>query len=256
MAAPTPYPDVNNLLADLLAQVKAILGEELVGFYVDGSLALGDFDPATSDVDFIAAVKQPLPVDTVEALAAMHRRITLSGRPFATELEGSYIHLAALRHHDPNDALHPNIERGIDEVLHLKEHHSDWVIHRYVTREHGLTLCGPPAATLIDPVSPDDICRATAGVLRSWWGTNDAADSSRHVHPIGLAYIALAMCRALYALEYGDVVSKPAAAEWALASQDARWHTLIKRSLRWDMSETMRAETAAFVRAVASKASL
>ena len=254
MAALTPHPDVNNLLADLLVQVAAILGQELVGFYVDGSLALGDFDPATSDVDFIAAVKHPLPADTVEALATMHRHITLSGRPFATELEGSYIHLAALRRHDPNDALHPNIERGIDEVLRPKEHHSDWVIHRHIAREHGLTLCGPPAAALIVPVSSDDIRRATAGVLRSWWGTNDAAESIRRVHPIGLAYIALTMCRALYALKYGDVVSKPAAAEWALASLDARWHMLIKRSLRWDMIEAMREETAAFVWFVVSQA--
>ena len=97
MVEPTRYPAVNTLLADLLTRAQAILGNNLAGFYLDGSLALGDFDPASSDVDFLAAVARPLAPETFTALATMHRRVAASGRPFATELEGSYIHLAALR---------------------------------------------------------------------------------------------------------------------------------------------------------------
>src|SRR6185437_9796182 len=47
---PTPYAEVNALLSMLLAQMQAILGERLVALYLCGSLSLGDFDPATSDV--------------------------------------------------------------------------------------------------------------------------------------------------------------------------------------------------------------
>jgi hypothetical protein len=243
----------------LLAQVKSLLGEELVGFYLDGSLALGDFDPATSDVDFIAAVARPmidletefLRRNSVSRLAAMHRRIRDSDRPFAAELEGSYIHLSALRRHDPADAVFPNLERGPDEALKLTEHHSDWVIHRYIVREHGITLFGPPPATLIDPVSPDDVRAATAGVLRSWWGTAEGLTYVRDATPETLAvYIVPTMCRALYALEYGAVVSKPAACRWALATLDARWHSLIEASLRRELNEAMRDELTAFVRYV------
>ena len=60
MADPTPYPTVNALLDDLLTQARTVLGGELIGFYLDGSLALGDFDPETSDVDFIDAVARQL----------------------------------------------------------------------------------------------------------------------------------------------------------------------------------------------------
>jgi hypothetical protein len=258
---PTPHPEVNALLGELLDGVRAILGDELVGFYVDGSLALGDFDPATSDVDFIAAVTWPL-VETeflgrnsVSKLAAMHRRIRDSGRPFAAELEGSYIHLSALRRHNPADAVFPNLERGPDEILKLKEHHSDWVIHRYTIREHGITLFGPPPATLIDPVSPDDVRAATVGVLRSWWGTPDAVAYIRDAPLSGLAvYIAPTMCRALYALEHGGVISKPAACRWALTTLDARWHPLIERSQKWALDEAMKEDMIAFVTFVAQPA--
>jgi hypothetical protein len=259
MIHPTPYPEVNALLDTLLGQVKDILGEELVGFYLDGSLALGDFDSATSDVDFIAAVARPLEGleteflgrNSVSRLAAMHRRIRDSGRPYATELEGSYIHLSALRRHDPTDAVFPNLERGPDEALKFKEHHSDWVIHRYTVREHGIALFGPPPATLIDPVSPDDVRAATVGVLRSWWGTPAAVEYIHAASPGGLAFIALTMCRALYALKHGAVVSKPEAGRWALVTLDARWHLLIERSLQWEITEAMKEEMIAFVRYVA-----
>lgn len=252
MSTPTSYPDVNALLAEVLAGARAILGEGLIGFYLDGSLALGDFDPATSDVDFIAAVAHPLSPATFDALAAMHRALTSSGRPFATELEGSYIHLAALRRHDPADATFPNLERGPDERLKWKEHHSDWVIHRYTVREHGIALYGPPPATLIDPVSADDVRAATTGVLRSWWGTPAAVAYIRAAPPGGLSFIALTMCRALYALQNGAVVSKPKAAAWALATLDKRWHALIRRSLIWQLGEGDKAEMIAFVNLVSS----
>jgi hypothetical protein len=90
--------------------------------------------------------------------------------------------------------------------------------------------------------------------LRSWWGTEEAAEYIRNAPPGGLAFIALTMCRALYALEYGAVVSKPAAGRWALTALDERWHPLIERSLAWQLNEAIKSDMSAFVQYVASKA--
>ena len=43
-AALTPYPDINAVLLDFQRQIAAILGEQMIGMYVYGSLALGDFE--------------------------------------------------------------------------------------------------------------------------------------------------------------------------------------------------------------------
>lgn len=40
---PTPYAEVNAILAEVQARVTAILGPDLLGMYLYGSLALGDF---------------------------------------------------------------------------------------------------------------------------------------------------------------------------------------------------------------------
>jgi hypothetical protein len=171
MGAPTPYPDINHLLRIVLEGAYSILGKGLAGFYLNGSLVSGDFDPAHSDVDFVAVTTEHLPEPLVDRLVIMHRAITTCGLPFSAELEGSYIPVNSLRRHDPAAALFPNLERGPGETLQVKEHHSDWVIQRHIVREHGLALLGPPPETLIDPVSADELRRATAAVLHSWWST-------------------------------------------------------------------------------------
>jgi hypothetical protein len=43
---PTPWRAVNELVGRLRDGVAAGLGERLVGLYLSGSLAAGDFDPA------------------------------------------------------------------------------------------------------------------------------------------------------------------------------------------------------------------
>ena len=122
-------------------------------------------------------------------------------------------------------------------------------------REHGIVLYGPPPATLIDPVSVDDVRAATAGVLRSWWATTEATDYIRTVPLSALAvYVAPTMCRALYSLEHGQVISKPAACQWALATQEARWRPIIERALRGEIDEALREEVVAFVRYVTGAA--
>ena len=52
----TLYHDINILLDILLSRMQAILGEKLVGLYLDGSLVIGDFDPYISDIDLVAAL--------------------------------------------------------------------------------------------------------------------------------------------------------------------------------------------------------
>src|SRR5581483_12314041 len=57
---PTAYPQINATLRLLEGDVRAVLGARFAGMYLYGSLASGDFDPATSDVDFLVVTAGPL----------------------------------------------------------------------------------------------------------------------------------------------------------------------------------------------------
>ncbi len=226
---PTPYPDVNTLLLDVLSGAQAVLGENFVGMYLYGSLASGGFDAARSDVDFLVATAEPVTGPAFDALADLHARIAASGAPWADHLEGSYIPLAALRRYDPARSVHPHV--GVGERFGLAGHDYDWVLNLCTLREHGVVLAGPPPRTFIDPVTPEQIRAAVAALLRSWWApiAEDASRLQGEYQP----YAVLTMCRALYALSHGEMLSKPDAAAWAQESLDGRWTPLIERALAW-----------------------
>ena len=72
---PTPYPDVNKILNLLLTSVQEILGNQLVGMYLYGSLSSGDFNPETSDIDFLVVTTSTLSDKAIAELRSMHQRI-------------------------------------------------------------------------------------------------------------------------------------------------------------------------------------
>lgn len=224
----TPYPEVNAILSAVLSGARGALGPHLVGMYLYGSLATGDFDPQSSDVDFLVVTESEVTEATFQALAAMHARLAASGLPWATRLEGSYIPRAALRRYDPEDGPHPMLLTH--EPLYLSAHGSDWILQRAMLREQGIVLAGPDPCTLIDPVARDDVRAAVRAVLQQWWAP--MLDNSTFLHGHGYpAFAVLTMCRALYTLESGALASKPVAAQWAQIALDPHWTPLIERAV-------------------------
>ncbi len=227
-AQPTPYPDVNAILQELLASVQAILGAHFVGMYLDGSLTGSDFDQ-DSDIDFVVVSDEDISSELFAALQTMHDRLATLASPWAIQLEGSYLSQQALRRYDPAHALHPNIERGPGERLKMAVHDDAWLVHLAILRQRGITLVGPAPQTLIDPVAPQDLRRAMIGVVRGW-AANLLANPSQIGSRGYQSYVVLAQCRILYTLDSGTVASKRVAARWAQASLDGRWAPLIERA--------------------------
>lgn len=228
LISPTPYPDVNEILDLLFTDVKEILKDQLVGMYLHGSLANGGFDSG-SDIDVIFVTKEDISEESFSALRAMHMNIARLESPWAMQLEVAYIPVDALRQIDPTNILHPHIDRGNGEVLHWLRPESDWSILRHILRERGIVISGPDPKTLIDPVHPDDMRQAVVDGLPLWLPPileNPSEISKRGYQ----SFFVLSLCRMLYTLKHGEILSKQAAAEWAKANLDGRWSPLIDRA--------------------------
>jgi predicted nucleotidyltransferase len=222
---PTPYPEVNAIIQELLEGIQGVLGEHLIGMYLEGSLANGDFDQ-DSDIDFVAVTDVEVTGDLFSSLQSMHDQIATFDSTWAIQLEGSYLSVEALRRYDPANNRHPNIERGLGERLKMVQHEEVWNVHRHILRERGITIVGPDPQTLIDPVTPNDLKHAMLPALHNW------ATYMLH-HPSEISsqgyqsYIVLSLCRILYTLQRGEVVSKLKAAKWAKETRDPKWKSLI-----------------------------
>jgi len=239
---PTPYSDINALLQELLSSVRALLADQFVGLYLYGSLSTGDFDRERSDIDFVVATKDEPSEKAFQELHLMHERLDAGNSKWARKLEGAYIPLGSLRRHDPADAPHPFLNEGLFRIERLS---SDWVIQRFVIREHGTVVAGPDPKPLVDPIQPEDLRNAVRAVLREWWLPN-IEDPWRLQRRDYQAYAVLTMCRALYTLRHCEIVSKPVSAQWASQTLDRRWMELIERAAAWriddgadDLTETL-----------------
>jgi predicted nucleotidyltransferase len=248
----TSNPEVNDLIDALTSGLRETLGDQLISAYLFGSATTSDFD-LQSDVDVVVVTADTIPDGTFAALQAMHARIATIDSWCATQLEISYIPRRAIRRYNPADPLHPRLDRGKDETLRMMRHDADWVVQRHLIRERGLTLLGPTPAMLIDPVSPDDLRRAMLELLPEWLAP--MLESPPDVRTRGYqSFIVLSICRILYTLEHGDVVSKKAAASWGEETLHARWTPLIRGAWlgRQDPDASPRAgdltETWAFIR--------
>ena len=225
---PTPYSELNDVLQELVDSVQEILGGDFVGAYLQGSFAVGDFDEH-SDVDFVVVSEKELSEKQVGALQIMHERIYELDSPWAQHLEGSYFPRAILK--DPaqrgRDLWY--LDHGARSLI--RSDHCNTLIVRWVVREKGVTLAGPPPKTLVAPIS-SDLLRAYIRDDMIEWGQEILNDPERFNNRFYQGFIVLSYCRMLHDLHTGTNQSKRAGAEWAKVYLDPAWAGLIDRA--WD----------------------
>lgn len=255
----TTYPtEVSGLIEDLFVGIRDALGDNLLGFYLRGSLALGGFDPETSDVDVLVVTQRQVSEAECAALAALHDRIPPthadeSGRRY----EVSYIDRASIKRFAPGERLHPR--SGDEAPFEWYEHRQNWVLERWVVREHGVTLLGPDPATLIDPITREEIREAVASELRirvdDWASGGPTPDWL--LHRGAQVFEVETVCRALHTLSTAELRTKAEAVAWAKQTLPAEWQPLIEwsQSYRGDLTpdETRIEEVRAFARWGASQ---
>ncbi len=239
------YPDVDSIINMVLGKVRVILGEEFVAMFLHGSLAIGDFNYESSDIDYVVVTRNPVSEKQFMALQDMHNQLLSIESKWPPELEASYIPRQAIRRYDPPNTDHPRIQRG--ESLVIESHGSEWVLKRHVMRELGIVVSGPSPRTLIDTVQPEDLQRAIIDFM--WWWKLQISDTSNIEQSGFQAYTILTMCRILYTLNQATVVSKPVAARWAIEVFGERWRELIIRALAWrrGVEVNQLVETKAFI---------
>lgn len=234
MSPHTPFPELDAVLAELVAGARDALADAFVGAYLVGSFALGDADEH-SDVDFVVLVRaDPAPAER-SGLQELHRKLYDRPIPWAQHLEGSYVPLEAFRSPGVAPRAFLYLDNGARELT--RDDHCDTAVVRWTLREHGIALAGPPPADVVPPVDPQELraeARTRMPEIVSWArelaarrAAGDALAFNRWAQP----YIVLFACRVARTLESGTIVSKAAAGAWALAALDPRWHGLIRAAL-------------------------
>ena len=195
---PTIFPELNELLGELVARIQSILAGNFVGAYLTGSFALGAGD-LHSDCDFLMVTETRVTAEQERAL----REIPTRSSHWTHNLEGSYAPradletLAALGH----QWLY--LDRGWREMQWST--HCNTEDERWVLRERGITLTGRDPCEFAGEVPADALRRKMRRLIESFlpdlfvWTSFDIAWSQR--------YAVTTLCRMLYSLDTGEVTS-------------------------------------------------
>ncbi|UCC79129.1 MAG: DUF4111 domain-containing protein [Candidatus Zixiibacteriota bacterium] len=224
----TPYPELDAVLRELASSIQQILRNDFVGAYLQGSLAVGDFDEH-SDVDFVIAVDRELSDSQLRDLRSMHERIFNLEAEWARHLEGSYFPTAVLRDYTRSGSELWYLDNG-SSIL-VRSNHCNKIVVRWILREKGIGLSGPQPSTLIDPIPVEVLRRAILASINES-GQEILTNTEPYNNRFYQTFIVLQYCRKLHDLHTGAVGSKRSGAEWAKRNLDRSWTDLIDRA--WD----------------------
>jgi hypothetical protein len=232
----TPYGEINALLVALTRGLECILGLNLIGLYLSGSLAYGDFVPGRSDIDLQAVVRCPPGDEALTSIEQMHHDLNARHAAWTNRHECSYVPLEFL-----GGMLPPATPRpwwGFDTFYREAPAGNEWIINHYFLVRHGISLHGPAFETLIPTIDPRAVQRASARDLFQEW-LPLTGDSGRLADPHMQSYVVLNLCRILHTVLGDGPGSKPAAARWACKAFP-QWCELIAEAEQWEYGRAMR----------------
>ncbi len=206
------------------------LGSNLAGFYLHGSLAMGCFNPACSDVDLLAITRRGMTVETKRRIAEL--LLKTSGAPSPIEI--SFLREANLRpwaYPTPYDFhysrdWHQKLQRELssgewqawdDE----RGRDKDLAAHITITLRRGICLYGEPIAVAFPPV-PLEHYRASLQADFEWAYERLGQD------PV---YFILNACRIYAYLCEGRICSKDEGGAWVMSVLPEAFRETVSRAL-------------------------
>ncbi|MBA3535018.1 MAG: DUF4111 domain-containing protein [Tatlockia sp.] len=245
------YQNINLVLQELSAEIKKILGTNLNGLYLFGSIVHGDFRKGSSDIDLIAIIKNPLDKQALEHIKILHQEFERKHLEWKERIECSYTPQAMLSSIKP--PLEPRPYYGGGIFYAKADYGNEWIINNYLLYKNSVPLIGPKFSSLLEPINIIEVQKACIKDLFNEWEPKiqdlDWLDNSHYQ-----SYLVLNLCRILYTVFCAKTASKIISAEWVKKTY-VQWNSLIEAAENWEYGKTMlfKAEAIDFIRFVVNE---
>jgi predicted nucleotidyltransferase len=234
-----PYPELREVLNTFVNAIKAELAENLIGVYLVGSLASGDFD-LDSDVDFLVVTLTELTETNRKSLQEIQVKIHDIDCYPAKHLEGSYISIADLNNWrtvgEKKLYYFDNGSTTFEQSIHDNQWHVRWIL-----RERGITLVGQKPETIMQAIPFYELSNEIKTVMlqvMKLFEDEINRPLSFFNSKFGQSFAVLTYCRMLDTLHTGTVQSKKAAVKWAKQFVEPKWVKIIDQA--WQEREGVR----------------
>lgn len=211
---------------ELAERCRQALGEDVSGIYLHGSLAMGGFNPASSDIDLLVVVQASPSVEKLRELTRLtlelHARLQAGRNVEYTVAEEKA--LQAVAYPTPAVYHYSSLHRPRYEAdsSYLCAHYEDpdLASQIVVAYERGFTLYGRPLRERMPAASREVYVRS---ILQ------DVEDAREAIIPNPM-YVTLNLCRILLFMQQGHVASKKEGGEWGAAAMP-EWQHVVQAAL-------------------------
>jgi hypothetical protein len=217
-------PDLATLLDSIVCEFPQLLGVNLVGIYLYGSLTQQAFTASRSDVDCIVVIRRDLG-------PTQFRRVGkwLEGAAH----ENQWVPRLQISFLIRDQLLTMNAKACLFHFNRLVRSRSDGnpIIWLNVL-DSGVTLFGADPVSFVPTI---DFATLFAALRRELHYLEESLDENhklgKRVVPSYRDYAVLTCCRILYSNATGKVTSKPRAAAWAVKQLGQGWQATIEQAL-------------------------
>jgi predicted nucleotidyltransferase len=245
-----PLPVV-LLLNRFRCVVDELAPRRLAALYLYGSAALGDFVEGVSDVDLIAVLNREVGGEDVRTLALVHR--TIAKEFLRCPMEVSYLQWRDLGCSKEAIPAYPCYHGG---RMHRATHHDISPVTWWMLKHHSAVIFGPGHEPLPFEITWGEVRAYMVTNLDTYWAAwmNSPRGRAYLLTDSGVQWAVLGICRLLYGLREGGVISKSQAGRYALTEVSERWASLIEEALALRMGLRSRCRGGRLARARDSSA--
>ena len=217
------------MLEDYLSSIDQHLPHFLSAFYIVGSIALDEFNPHFSDVDFVAMIDHRASHPEMERLSQIHKDIErqysrwkFSGMYLLKEEIGNYAGEL-----EPRLGFH-------DGVLRLRPDFELNPVTWWILKNHGISVFGPFPHELPIIVDSKHLVSWTHENMKTYWKSWTRRPGRLIVlfSDWGIQWAVLGILRQFYTIRENKITTKQRAGQYALSVIPERWHRLINEALR------------------------
>jgi len=213
------------LLDNISAKAENLLGENFVGLYVHGSIAMDCFNPLIGDIDFLIVAREKMSIEEKRDLA----QFLLTAKynvPQGIEMSIVLLKYAKNPVFPTPFEFHFGKEweekYRCGEIDYSKENiDPDLAAHFVVTKKRGVAWRGLPIDEVFSDVSKELYVKSLL---------YDFGDLDKNIlaNPV---YGILSACRTIAYLKDELVLSKKEGGEWALKNFDERYFSIVRQAL-------------------------
>lgn len=205
--------ELNELFEDFILNSKNILGDNLIGIYLHGSLAMGCFHEKKSDIDLLVVVKNDVSKEKkrqyMDMVVALNNKAPSKGMELSIVKEAvckPFVYPTPFELHFSASHLNWYVSDPEDYIEKMNGTDKDLAAHVTITYHRGKTLYGKEIKSVFSEVGSE------AYMDSIWLDVRNAKEDITD----DTVYVILNLCRVLAYKKERRILSKQEGGEWAL----------------------------------------